>query len=38
MDAIKTVYFNTFGGGVLQCRVGIEVLDIIKREKLAENA
>ena len=38
MNSIKQIYFNTFGGGVLQCRVGIEVLDIIKREKLAENA
>ena len=31
LDSIKNIYFNTFGGGLLQCRVGIEVLDIIKR-------
>lgn len=37
-DKIKQVYFNTFGGGHLQCKVGIEVLDIIRREKLHENA
>lgn len=30
-DKLKQVYFNTFGGGHIQCRVGIEVLDIIKR-------
>lgn len=37
-DKIKQVYFNTFGGGHLQCRVGIEVLKTIREEKLAENA
>lgn len=31
-------YFNTFGGGPIQCAVGIEVLKILKEEKLAENA
>ena len=31
LDSIKQIYFNTFGGGVLQCRVGIEVLDIIRK-------
>jgi alanine-glyoxylate transaminase / (R)-3-amino-2-methylpropionate-pyruvate transaminase len=37
-DKITQVFFNTFGGGHLQCRVGIEVLDTIRREKLPENA
>lgn len=37
-DRIKAVYFNTFGGGHLQCRVGIEVIKTIRKEKLAENA
>jgi alanine-glyoxylate transaminase/(R)-3-amino-2-methylpropionate-pyruvate transaminase len=31
-------YFNTFGGGPLQCAVGIEVLNILKDEQLPENA
>jgi len=31
-------YFNTFGGGPIQCAVGIEVMKILKEEKLAENA
>ncbi len=30
-DKIKSVYFNTFGGGHLQCRIGMEVLQTIKR-------
>ena len=30
-DKINQVYFNTFGGGHLQCRIGMEVLDIIRR-------
>jgi 4-aminobutyrate aminotransferase-like enzyme len=34
-DKIKHVFFNTFGGGHVQCRVGIEVLNVIKNEKLA---
>jgi len=34
-DKVKQVYFNTYGGGHIQSRVGIEVLDIIKRDKLA---
>jgi alanine-glyoxylate transaminase/(R)-3-amino-2-methylpropionate-pyruvate transaminase len=38
MDSIKKVHFNTFGGGLLQSRVGMEVLNIIKDEKLNENA
>lgn len=37
-DKIKHVFFNTFGGGHIQCRVGIEVLNVIKKEKLDENA
>jgi alanine-glyoxylate transaminase/(R)-3-amino-2-methylpropionate-pyruvate transaminase len=37
-DKIKHVFFNTFGGGHIQCRVGLEVLNTIKNEKLAENA
>jgi alanine-glyoxylate transaminase/(R)-3-amino-2-methylpropionate-pyruvate transaminase len=27
-------YFNTFGGGPMQCAVGIEVLNILKDEGL----
>lgn len=38
MDCIKKVHFNTFGGGPIQCRVGMEVLDIIQEEKLHHNA
>lgn len=38
MDAFKHNFFNTYGAGVLQCRLGIEVLDILKDEKLPENA
>ena len=34
MESIKQVYFNTFGGGPIQCRVGMAVLDTIKKEKL----
>ena len=37
-DKIKQIYFNTFGGGHIQCRVGLSVLETIKKEKLAENA
>lgn len=37
-DAVKAIYFNTFGGGHIQCRLGIDVLDIIKKEKLPENS
>jgi alanine-glyoxylate transaminase/(R)-3-amino-2-methylpropionate-pyruvate transaminase len=29
-DVVKKVYFNTFGGGLIQCRVGMEVLKILK--------
>jgi alanine-glyoxylate transaminase / (R)-3-amino-2-methylpropionate-pyruvate transaminase len=38
MEKIKQVYFNTFGGGHIQCRVGMQVLKTIKEEKLAENS
>ncbi len=31
-------YFNTFGGNPVSCSVGITVLNIIKQEKLQENA
>ena len=37
-DKIKQVYFNTFGGGHIQCRVGLTVLETIRKEKLAQNA
>ena len=38
MDCIKKVHFNTFGGGPIQCRIGMEVLNILREEKLHENA
>lgn len=31
-------YFNTFGGNPISCAIGAEVLSIVKREKLQENA
>ncbi|WP_190809563.1 aminotransferase class III-fold pyridoxal phosphate-dependent enzyme [Flagellimonas sp. S3867] len=31
-------YFNTFGGNPVSCAIGAEVLRIVKREKLQENA
>jgi len=31
-------YFNTFGGNPVSCAIGMEVLKIIKEEKLQENA
>jgi alanine-glyoxylate transaminase/(R)-3-amino-2-methylpropionate-pyruvate transaminase len=37
-DRVKQVFFNTFGGGHIQCRVGLEVLNVIRKEKLDENA
>ena len=37
-DKINFVFFNTYGGGPIQCRVGMEVLKAIKKEKLDENA
>lgn len=38
MDSFNHLFFNTYGAGVLQCRLGIEVLKILKEEKLAENS
>ena len=34
MSTFKQGYFNTYGGGPLQCRLGLEVLKILKDEKL----
>lgn len=31
-------YFNTFGGNPVSCAIGAEVLRVVKREKLQENA
>lgn len=31
-------FFNTTGGGNIQCRAGIEVIKAIKNDKLAENS
>ena len=31
-------YFNTFGGNPVSCAIGLEVLKVIKNEKLQENA
>ena len=31
-------YFNTFGGNPVSCAIGLEVLKVIKRDKLQENA
>ena len=31
-------YFNTFGGNPVSCAIGTEVLKIVKKEKLQENA
>jgi 4-aminobutyrate aminotransferase-like enzyme/Ser/Thr protein kinase RdoA (MazF antagonist) len=31
-------YFNTFGGNPVSCAVGLKVLEIIKRDKLLQNA
>jgi alanine-glyoxylate transaminase/(R)-3-amino-2-methylpropionate-pyruvate transaminase len=38
MAAFTHNFFNTYGAGPLQCRLGLEVLNIMKEEKLAENA
>ncbi len=34
----KQRYFNTFGGNPVSCAVGLAVLDVLEKEKLAENA
>jgi hypothetical protein len=31
-------YFPNFAGGPVECRMAIEVLDILKEEKLADNS
>ena len=36
--AIGMEYFNTFGGNPVSCAIGYEVLQVIKREKLQQNA
>lgn len=38
MSAWTHNFFNTYGAGVMQCRLGSEVLKILKDEKLPENA
>lgn len=38
MSAFTHNFFNTYGAGPLQCRLGLEVLKIIREEKLHENA
>jgi alanine-glyoxylate transaminase/(R)-3-amino-2-methylpropionate-pyruvate transaminase len=30
-DKVKGVFFNTFGGGHIQCRVGMEVIKTIRK-------
>ena len=37
MSAFNHNFFNTYGGGALQCRLGTEVLRIIEDQKLADN-
>lgn len=37
-DSLTHDYFPTFAGGPLECRIGMEVLDIIREEKLPQNA
>lgn len=34
----KALFFNTFGGNPLACRIGSEVIDIIDDEKMQENS
>ena len=36
-ECMNYSFFNTTGGGNIQCRAGIEVLKAIDREKLDEN-
>ena len=38
MNSMSYNFFNTYGGGILQCRLAIETLDILKEEKLSENS
>lgn len=38
MDAFNHSFFNTYGAGILQCRLGLEVLSILRDQKLPENA
>lgn len=38
MSAWTHNFFNTYGAGAMQCRLGIEVLKILKEQKLPENA
>lgn len=34
----RNMYFNTFGGNEVSCAVGLAVLDVLKEERLLENA
>jgi len=36
--AAESMYFNTFGGNPVSCAVGLAVLDVMRDEKLMENA
>lgn len=38
MSAFTHNFFNTYGAGVMQCRLGLEVLKILREEKLPENS
>lgn len=38
MSAFNHMFFNTYGAGAMQCRLGLEVLKILREEKLHENA
>lgn len=38
MSSFNHLFFNTYGAGVLQCRLGLEVIKILKDEKLPENS
>ena len=37
-NKLTQLFFNTYGGGPIQSRVGLEVIRITEEEKLAENA